>query len=955
MGFAQYVGRVGALAVVMGVGGAVGSPSAPAWADTDGTQSSQDGGATSAADPAQGAAVPAAGVSGSAQATADTAEAVSSATDTAEAVPVSPAPGAIVDTSPLATTTTNDYVVSVNGSPAVTISAPADGTGSGRDPDPREPSDGDIDVANVSGAVEEAHDASAVTGSTGDGYVSTWQAGVHRPNAASATSREPASPGASTEQYTAATDLSVSAPASPADVIADRMLTSASASLANAQSAAQPPGPSVDVEISRPDSGPLSPVFAPIRAVVLGVLGVFGFNPDPTAPSSNPVLEAVWGLYRRIESVFANEAPEAGPSTMNFRVDETGQPVIDGQLTFTDPDFDSLSYSVTEGSATIDQNGKFTVVVADPSKPVTFTVAVSDGTSSLLGAASVTTAKFSIVLANSSDTTPVPLPDGYTPAGILGFDPRSGAGYQVIAGPDGPKITVIRADGTAITSDALPGELVGSAVVDPRTGTAVVTTTSADLSWVTVIRPDGTGLVTNAVQGTAVGSAVIDSTTGVAYQTTLASAVDPATGITTISTWVHAVVLRGIVANSVQLRGQAAEPAVVDETLRTAYQSTSGTSVDPVTGATIVTTWLSVVKPVGPAVTSTALLGDTAGSAVVDPRTGLAYQMTLQTSTDPMTGMQSATTRVYAVDIDGNLIVQESLAGFPAGPAVLDAGTAVAYVTTFDGTLDPVTGSATGTTSVTVLGADGRVAGVEALSGQPLGSVLIDPLTGVAYQGTYVSTADPGTDSLTGTTWITSITSGGAASTTATVTGVPTGPLVLNDVTGSAYLTTVNVTVDAAGTISASSQVTIIGSDGSAVSTPQLAGLPTGSTTESADQGVVVDSVAGLAYLTTINTDGTTSVYVIRTDGTVIADHHLAGGPVGNVVVDPRTHLAYQTTSRQGGILVSVIRQDGFVVTTTNPLPGSATSGVVVNPVTGDAYQTTSSGSWTIEVRPPTM
>ncbi|KKW65174.1 M4 family metallopeptidase [Mycolicibacterium elephantis] len=45
------------------------------------------------------------------------------------------------------------------------------------------------------------------------------------------------------------------------------------------------------------------------RTVTLGVLGLLGFNPDATGPSSNPlvpVLDAIWGLYRRIETGVAN-------------------------------------------------------------------------------------------------------------------------------------------------------------------------------------------------------------------------------------------------------------------------------------------------------------------------------------------------------------------------------------------------------------------------------------------------------------------------------------------------------------------------------------------------------------------------------------------------------------------------------------------------------------------------
>lgn len=53
----------------------------------------------------------------------------------------------------------------------------------------------------------------------------------------------------------------------------------------------------------------------PVRSVVLGVLGLFGFDPKATGPAPNPlvpVLDAVWGLYRRIETGVANVLERAG-------------------------------------------------------------------------------------------------------------------------------------------------------------------------------------------------------------------------------------------------------------------------------------------------------------------------------------------------------------------------------------------------------------------------------------------------------------------------------------------------------------------------------------------------------------------------------------------------------------------------------------------------------------------
>jgi len=49
----------------------------------------------------------------------------------------------------------------------------------------------------------------------------------------------------------------------------------------------------------------------PVRSLVAAFLGLFGFNPAATGPSSNPlnpVLELAWGFYRRIETAIAETA-----------------------------------------------------------------------------------------------------------------------------------------------------------------------------------------------------------------------------------------------------------------------------------------------------------------------------------------------------------------------------------------------------------------------------------------------------------------------------------------------------------------------------------------------------------------------------------------------------------------------------------------------------------------------
>ncbi|MGE2690274.1 M4 family metallopeptidase [Mycolicibacterium pulveris] len=56
------------------------------------------------------------------------------------------------------------------------------------------------------------------------------------------------------------------------------------------------------------------------RTVTLAVLGLFGFNPDATGSSPNPLvpaLDAIWGLYRRIETGVANVLDRVGLSAFH--------------------------------------------------------------------------------------------------------------------------------------------------------------------------------------------------------------------------------------------------------------------------------------------------------------------------------------------------------------------------------------------------------------------------------------------------------------------------------------------------------------------------------------------------------------------------------------------------------------------------------------------------------------
>src|SRR6185437_10356316 len=73
---------------------------------------------------------------------------------------------------------------------------------------------------------------------------------------------------------------------------------------------------------------PLDVPANPVRTLVQSFLGLFGFNPYATGPSSNPfnpIFEAAWGFYRRIETSVA----ETVLTIFGLRLNATTIPAVD--------------------------------------------------------------------------------------------------------------------------------------------------------------------------------------------------------------------------------------------------------------------------------------------------------------------------------------------------------------------------------------------------------------------------------------------------------------------------------------------------------------------------------------------------------------------------------------------------------------------------------------------------
>lgn len=143
--------------------------------------------------------------------------------------------------------------------------------------------------------------------------------------------------------------------------------TAATAAAAPAEVAAPALPPQATIEITKATPTPPS-LARPIRQAVLGVLGIFGFNPNPGS-TNNALLEALWGTYRRIESILGNQPATARTATITTSeiVDDTV--AITGTVIFDDPNGDPLRYSTTQGehgSVVINPNGTFVYAPTDP-------------------------------------------------------------------------------------------------------------------------------------------------------------------------------------------------------------------------------------------------------------------------------------------------------------------------------------------------------------------------------------------------------------------------------------------------------------------------------------------------------------------------------------------------------------------------------------------------------------
>jgi|GEM_PF-5180766 len=337
MGYAQFVGRVGALAVALGVTNVVGHPLI-AWAEEPSAESSNTDSAPSTGTPSTGTPDKPSETQSPDPTTAPTRDPVDTedadATDVETGTDVS-----VVETSYPTTTPAPEVEESTAPEPdVVTDDAPET-----KDPHPTE--------TEPAPTATDTDDSPETT----DQYRFVAQA--------------LAVSGVNEHSLDAPLPMPLAIP-----VAADLATSSAA--------------PEAAVSITKVDPVTVEEAH-PFRSLVLGFLGIFGFDPTPGA-TNDALLTALWAAYRGYERRFENETPTvSGATILSTSHTENGYTAVTISVGFTDPDGDTLHYTTTNGhngTLTANTDGTFTYLTNTiGTDTVTITANDDDGTGHLHG------------------------------------------------------------------------------------------------------------------------------------------------------------------------------------------------------------------------------------------------------------------------------------------------------------------------------------------------------------------------------------------------------------------------------------------------------------------------------------------------------------------------------------------------------------------------------------------
>mgnify|MGYP000176839222 CR=1 FL=1 len=452
MGYGRFVGRVGVLAVALGIGLA-----GPAVATADPSDESS----TSGAGP-DNATTGAAKTGAAAEASTDPDASNSDVSDTDPAGAGDAAPDDAEQDEVDAADAVADELDEMTGEEAADSEAvtaeEAEGvlTGgaadtAGSDDDPADPDGAPVEVG-AEGQVSPGVDLNSAVGD-----VESNGAAAADPTAGSAGSgygSQPAeeAPESEPDTQTAAELQAEPAPTDAAVGSDDGQPATAARSTATAlrQQSAPDTTTVVDTHDASADPAPQSATtgLAGLVSKFLGLLGIGPSVSDTGVPlPSFEFVTAVFGAIRReMHRLFSNDGPSAAPALTG----QAGPGVLTGSLGATDPEGDPLRYSVVQapgqGAVTVDADGDF-VYTAGPDLAAaggtdTFVVRVRDTGFRLLSAGPRTTevpvtVTVSAAEAGSAETSAAAVPTAMLLVAAQGTSTGSGSVYQVSAsGPD---------------------------------------------------------------------------------------------------------------------------------------------------------------------------------------------------------------------------------------------------------------------------------------------------------------------------------------------------------------------------------------------------------------------------------------------------------------------------------------------------------------------------------------
>ncbi|MCK5752014.1 MAG: chitinase, partial [Mycobacterium sp.] len=451
MGYGRFVGRVGVLAVALGIGLA-----GPAVATADPSDESSTSGAgpdnatTGAAK--TGAAAEAStdpDASNSDVSDTDPAGAGDAAPDDAEQDEVDAADAVADELDEMTDEEAADSeAVTAEEAEGVLTGGAADTAGS--DDDPADPDGAPVEVG-AEGQVSPGVDLNSAVGD-----VESNGAAAADPTAGSAGSGYGSQPAEEAPESEPDTQAAAELQAEPAPTDAavgsdDGQPATAARSTATAlrQQSAPDTTTVVDTHDASADLAPQSATtgLAGLVSKFLGLLGIGPSASDTGVPlPSFEFVTAVFGAIRReMDRLFSNDGPSAAPALTG----QAGAGVLTGSLGATDPEGDPLRYSVVQapglGVVTVDADGDF-VYTAGPDLAAggtdTFVVRVRDTGFRLLSAGPRTTevpvtVTVAAAEADSGESSAAAAPTAMLLAAAQATSTGSGSVYQVSAsGPD---------------------------------------------------------------------------------------------------------------------------------------------------------------------------------------------------------------------------------------------------------------------------------------------------------------------------------------------------------------------------------------------------------------------------------------------------------------------------------------------------------------------------------------